>query len=153
MKKAWSWGEDVSSLLCRELPYAQEQRERKIVPLCIPTGRWIGSRFKKGFGGHEGNLFSHTSIGIAYQCWCAGAVVKNPSANAGDSGDTGSIPQSGRSPEGGNGNPLQDSCLENSMDRGVWWATVHGVAKSWTQPSTHIHVNYIIRQYILTQYL
>ena len=66
MKKAQSWGEDVSSLLCRELPYAQERRERKIVPLCIPTGRWIRSRFKKGFGGHEGNLFSHTSIAIAY---------------------------------------------------------------------------------------
>jgi len=44
----------------------------------------------------------------------------------------GSIPESGRSPGGGNGNPLQYSCLENSMDRGAWWATVHGVAKSQT---------------------
>ena len=41
------------------------------------------------------------------------------------------IPRSGRSPGGGNGNPLQYSCLENSMDRGAWWATVHGVTKSW----------------------
>jgi len=47
-------------------------------------------------------------------------------------GDTGLIPGSGRSPEEGNDNPLQYSCLENSMDRGAWWATVHGVAKSWT---------------------
>jgi len=60
-------------------------------------------------------------------------VVKNPSANAGDKRNTGLIPGSGRSPGGGNGNPLQYSCLENSMDRGAWWATVHGVAKSQTR--------------------
>ena len=59
-------------------------------------------------------------------------VVKNPPANAGDSGDTGSIPGSGRSPRIGNGNPLQYSCLENSMDRGARQAIVYGVAKSWT---------------------
>ena len=50
-------------------------------------------------------------------------------------GDPGLIPGSGRSPEGGHSNSLQYSCLENSMDRGDWWATVHGVAKSWTQLS------------------
>ena len=49
-----------------------------------------------------------------------------------NSGDAGSIPGSGRSPGEGNGNPLQCSCLENPMDRRDWWATVHGVAKSWT---------------------
>ena len=48
-------------------------------------------------------------------------------------GDPGLIPGSGRSPGGGNSNPLQSSCLENSMDRGAWQATVHGVAKSWTR--------------------
>ena len=47
-------------------------------------------------------------------------------------GDPGSIPGSGRCPGEGNGNPLQYSCLENSMDRGAWWATVHGVAKADT---------------------
>ena len=52
--------------------------------------------------------------------------------SAGNAGDPGSIPESGRSPGEGNGNPLQDSCLENSMDKGAWWATVHGVTKSWT---------------------
>ena len=60
-------------------------------------------------------------------------MVKNPPSNAGDIGDLGSIPGSGRSPGGGYGNPLQYSCLENFTDRGAWWATVHRVAKSWTQ--------------------
>ena len=60
-------------------------------------------------------------------------MVKNLSANAGDIRDAGSIPRWERSPGGGHGNPLQHSCLENSMDRGAWWATVHGVAQSWTQ--------------------
>ena len=50
-------------------------------------------------------------------------------------GDVGLIPGSGRSPGEGNGNPLQYSCLENPMDRGAWWATVHGVAKSRTRLS------------------
>ena len=59
-------------------------------------------------------------------------VVKNPPANTGDIRDHpgGSIPGSGRSPGGGHGNPLSSSCLENPMDRGVWWATVHRVAES-----------------------
>ena len=60
-------------------------------------------------------------------------MVKNPPANAGDIRDVGSIPESGRSPEGGHGNPLQHSCLENPMNRGAWWTTVHGVAKSQTR--------------------
>ena len=59
-----------------------------------------------------------------------GAVVKNLPASIGDARDTGSIPESGRSPGVGNGNPLQYSCLENSTDRGAWWATVHGITKS-----------------------
>ena len=50
-------------------------------------------------------------------------------------GDPGSIPGLGRSPGEGNGYPLQYSCLENSMDRGAWWATVHGVTKSWRRLS------------------
>ena len=58
-----------------------------------------------------------------------GSVVKNPPANAGDPGDTGSIPGSGKSPGEGNDNPLQYSCLGNPMDRGVCQATVLGVAK------------------------
>ena len=61
-----------------------------------------------------------------------GSVVKNPPANAGDARDAGSISGSGRSPGGGHGNPLKYSCLENPMDRGAWWDTVHGTAKSYT---------------------
>ena len=60
-------------------------------------------------------------------------VVKSLPAKAGNSRGLGLIPRSGRSPGGGHGNPLQYSCLENPMDRGIWWATVHGVAKSWTR--------------------
>ena len=57
------------------------------------------------------------------------AVVKNPPANTGDARDAGSIPGRGRSLGIGNGNVLQYSCLENSMDRGAWQATVHGVER------------------------
>ena len=64
-------------------------------------------------------------------------VVKNLPANAGNIRDLGSIPGSGRSPGEGHGNPLQYSCLENPMDRGAWWATVHAVRKSQTPPSMH----------------
>ena len=56
-------------------------------------------------------------------------VVKNSLARAGDTRNVGSIPGLGRSPGGGNGNPLHYSCLGNPMDRGVWRAIVHGVAK------------------------
>ena len=56
--------------------------------------------------------------------------IKNPPANAGDAGDTGSIAGWGRSAGGGHGNPLQCSCLEIPMDRGALWATVHGIAES-----------------------
>ena len=62
-------------------------------------------------------------------------MVKNPPVNAGDIRDAGLIPRLGRSPGGGYGNPLQYSCLENTMDRGAWWATVHGVSKSQTRLS------------------
>ena len=61
-----------------------------------------------------------------------GSVVKNSPASAGDAGDMGLIPGLGRSPGGVNVKPLQSSCLENPMDRGAWWAPVHGVAKSQT---------------------
>ena len=59
-------------------------------------------------------------------------MVKNLPANAGDERDAGSIPGSEKSPGGENGNLLQYSCLENSMDKEAWQATVHGLTKSWT---------------------
>jgi len=68
---------------------------------------------------------------MAFTGFPDGSVLKNLPANAGDSGDAGSIPGSGRTPVGGNGYPLQYSCLGTPMDRGAWQATVHGVAKEW----------------------
>ena len=65
-----------------------------------------------------------------------GSVVKNLPTNVGASGNSSGIPGLGRSPGEANGYPLQYSCLENPMSGGVWWATVYGVAKSWTQLST-----------------
>ena len=60
-------------------------------------------------------------------------VVKNLLANAGDIKDVSSVPGLGRSPGGGHDNLLQNFCLENPMDIGAWWATIHGVAKNQTQ--------------------
>ena len=74
-------------------------------------------------------------------------VVKNLPANAGDIRDMGLISGLGRSPGEKHGNPVQYSCLENPMDTGAWWATVHGVTKSWTrlkQLSTHTDVYFIL---------
>ena len=81
--------------------------------LFFPALIWV--KLIQGFG------FSNSSI------------VKNPPTNAGDTGDWGLIPGIGRSPGGGNGNSLQSSGLGNTMDRGVWQVTVHGVTKSQTQ--------------------
>ena len=66
---------------------------------------------------------------------------KESAYNAGDTGDAILIPGSGRSSGGGNGNPLQYSCLENPMSRKAWWATAHGVENSWTWLSTHTHTH------------
>ena len=66
-------------------------------------------------------------------------VVKNLSAYAGDTRDRGSVPGLARSSGGGNGNPLQYSCLENPMDREAWWAIAHGVTKSQIQLSDWAH--------------
>ena len=62
-------------------------------------------------------------------------------ASAYNVGDQGSIPGSGRSPGEGNGNTLKHSCLENAIDRGAWWATVHEVAESWTQLNNYYTQN------------
>ena len=83
-----------------------------------------------------GNTFLPTRLKLfspySKNGFLGGSVVKNPPANAGGSGDTDSIPRSGKSPRGGNGNPPQYSCQEYPMNRGTWWAIVHGVTKSQT---------------------
>ena len=76
-------------------------------------------------------------------------MIKNLPASAGDVRDMGSIPGLGRFPGGGHGNPLQYSCLENPMDRGAWWATVHRITKSWTQLSMHIQSYHYVTRCIL----
>ena len=93
--------------------------------------QWYFLRFKAEFG------YKYTYTGFP-----GGIVVKNLLANK---GDTGLIPRSGRSPREGNGNPLQYSCLENPMDRGAWWATVHEITKTHiTHARTHITLHTII---------
>jgi len=66
-----------------------------------------------------------------------GQLVKNLPTNARDARDAGLVLRLGRSPGVANGNLLQYCCLENSMGRGVWWATVHEVTKNWIPPSTY----------------
>ena len=79
-------------------------------------------------------------------------MVKNLLANARDARETGLIPGLGRSSGVGNGNPLKYSCLENSMDRGAWWATVHRVTKNQTRRSITIYkIDKTTRTYHIAQ--
>ena len=73
-----------------------------------------------------------SSLTLAILGCPGGSAGKNWPANAGDTGEVSLIPGSGRSLGEGNGNPLKYSCLGNPTNRGAWWATVDGVAKSWT---------------------
>ena len=93
------------------------------------------ARDKSPFGCFDCILFSVLATQTLFDQWLLFPGGSHSKASVCNVGDLGSIPGSGRSPGEGNGNPLQYSCLENSMDRGAWWATVHGVAKSWTQLS------------------
>ena len=90
--------------------------------------------------------FPNTQCSFTLSSWAGNFFLASPwlsgqesTCRAGDTVDTGSIPGSGRSPEEGHGNPLQYSCLENPMDRGAWWATVHGGHKvlDTTERLTH----------------
>ena len=82
------------------------------------------------------NASDHRSEDSRFSLWLAqnpnSSAVKHLPAMQGQTGNVGSISESGRSPGGGHSNPLQRSCLGNPMDRGAWWVTLHGVAKSWT---------------------
>ena len=87
---------------------------------------WQPAR-KWGFGPTQKKMDSASNLNMGFP---NGEVIKNPSADAGDIRDVGLIPEWGRFPGGGHGNPLQYSCLENPMDRGVWQATAYEVAQS-----------------------
>ena len=80
-----------------------------------------------------------TRVHISNQGFPDGSSGKESDCNAGDSGDAALIPGSERVSGGGNGNPLQYSCLENPVDRGAWRATVHEVTESWTRLSKHFY--------------
>ena len=82
------------------------------------------------------NASDHRSEDSRFSLWLAqnpgSSAVKHLPAMQGETGNVGLISESGRSPGGGRSNPLQSSCLDNPTDRGGWWVTLHGVAKSWT---------------------
>ena len=79
-------------------------------------------------------------------------VIKNPPASVGDLRDVGLIPGVGKSPGGGHDNPHQYSCLGNPMDKEAWWATVHGVAKSWLWLSMRVRAHTHAQTYTVVTY-
>ena len=125
----------------RKIP---QRRAWQPTPVFFP-GESHGQRSLAGYSpwGHKelemiqrlNNERTHTKSHIIFYLLLKGAsqVAKNLLTNARDLRDAGSILGSGRSLRGGHSNPLQYSCLENSMDRGTWQAIVHRVAKRWTQ--------------------
>ena len=115
-------GHDRSDLACTYHLFPDKERTVNWprTPAC-----W--AEFSKGL--------THLGFGFCFVFLWGLPGGSNGKASACSVGDLGLIPGLGRSPGEGNGNPLQYSCLENSMDGGAWWATVHGVTKSWTQLS------------------
>ena len=97
------------------------------------TTKWLGLEpvCKEVARREEFIHFTDWKLGVGGLPWGLRSLKKKKSAC--NAGDTGSIPELGRSPGGGHSNPLQDSCLENPMDAWAWQGTVHGVTKTWTQ--------------------
>ena len=107
--KNWTWLSDWTDTHTHKMKYYSAIKKNEVLPFATI---WVDLEIVMGFPD--------------------GAMVIYLPASTGDARDTGSIPGLGRSPGVGNGNPPQYSCLENSVDRGAWWATVHGVTKSRT---------------------
>ena len=101
---------------------------------CIVSNTWHGPQCYR---------ICHSRMTTVVRTFVCFPGSSDSKASAYNAEDPALIPGSGRSPGEGNGHPLQYSCLENSMDWGAWWATVHGVEKSWTQLSdfTSLHAN------------
>ena len=108
------------------------------------SGSWGVSNFWHRYSTDIFPTFSESSTLLWLSLYIYKLVVKNLPANAGDARERSSISVSGRSPGVGNGNPLLYSCLENSTDRGAWWAPVHGAAKSWTWLSDWVHAPRVV---------
>ena len=135
--------------------------ESEFCQICFWVELWLHLTLKKLLVFGSSQLWSHVSLLLEKEEFCSiedgrvcahecfvrwktwseeqrhpsslmALVVKNPPASTGDVRNVGLIPGLGKSLGEEHGNPLQDSCLENPMDRGAWSATVHGVAKSWT---------------------
>ena len=107
--------------------------------LCLWLGTpWGKDRERGGWRGHRRRSWQVICDHMGFPC---GSDGKESACSA---GDLGSIPGLGRSPREGNDNPLQYPCLENPMDRGAWWAAVHGVAKSGTTEWLTLHTVYFI---------
>ena len=94
------------------------------------------------------NIFSYSKGVFSSYLWFPFSGGSDVKASACSVGDLGSILGSGRFPGEGNGNPLQYSCLENPMDGGAWWATVHGVAKNRTQPNDFTLTNFYLQKFL-----
>ena len=104
--------------------------KHRIQSLGYKTHASLSFSYKRRDLGQKYCFFVMLNVNMGFP---GGTLVRNVLANAGDSGEAGWTPRSGKSPGVGHGKLLQYSCLENSMDRGTWQATVHGVAKSQTQ--------------------
>ena len=105
----------------------------------METGKILGLMGPLGIQNHS--HFSFLGLSKLYYTHAGGFPGgSDGKASTCNAGDPGSIPELGRPPGEGNDNPLQYSCLENSMDGGAWWATIHGVTKSWTRLSDFTHL-------------
>ena len=107
--------------------------------LCPCHGNWFGLELSLPALQFI-SITAHHCLSYLFNARPGGSEGK---ASACDAGDPGSIPGSGRSPGEGNGNPLQYSCLENPMDKGAWWATIHRVAKSRTLLSDYTFFHFL----------
>ena len=134
--------------VCMLLPF--QGKDTRGPPACPPIRQICGQLYKDQGLDKWLQVYSNTFVSPSYQSlqgFPGGSVGKESAHSAGDAG---LIPGSRRSPGGGHGNPLRHSCLENPRDRGAWHATVHGVAKSWTQMK-HLSTHACTRVYILEQ--
>ena len=102
------------------------------MPLCMTMGKKKNLTLCVPLPAQAGHAHFHSWVIIKYKPDRGFPSRSDSKESACSAGDLGSVPGLGRFPGEGNGNPLQYSCLENSMDRGTWWGTVHGIAKSRT---------------------